>query len=90
VVNPTRALPPVTAAPATGYAPPAEHYPVSRSPRPAAPEVWEPGPERRGGVGRVLRAVLVTLLLIATPVLAAYISYQVTTGQALWPITLNY
>jgi hypothetical protein len=105
VVNPTRALPRVTTPPAT-YPPPAQApasypapgyqtYPAAQyaQPRPAAPVVqeWQPQPQASsGGPGRMLRAMLVTLLLLATPVVAAYVSYQLTTGQALWPITFNY
>jgi len=86
---------PASQAPASYSAPGYQAYPAVQyaQPRPAAPVVqeWQPQPQgSSGGPGRMLRAMLITLLLLATPVVAAYVSYQLTTGQALWPITFNY
>ena len=42
-----------------------------------------------GAAGRVLLTVFVTLLLVAAPLVAAYVSYKLTVGEDWWPISLR-
>ncbi len=103
IVDPTRAMPAVTSGPPAGYqtgypapGPVAPQRPAAYRPpslpayTPPQPAAWSPPPARPGGAGRVLGRLVAALVLIITPVAAAYIAYQITTGQPLWPLTLNY
>lgn len=45
----------------------------------------EGGSSGGGGSSGVLRTVLVTILLIAVPFVSAYIAYQITIDEPLWP-----
>ena len=42
-----------------------------------------------GAAGRVLLTILVTLFLVATPLVATYVSYKLTVHEGLWPISLR-
>ncbi|HWB37187.1 MAG TPA: Hsp70 family protein, partial [Rugosimonospora sp.] len=91
VVNPTRALPPVTSPPTPGYGPYAP--PVHVSAPPAPEPVWTGGaahPQPSGRAGRIIGRLVTVLVLLATPLVAAYIAYQITTDQPLWPILITY
>ena len=75
------------AAPHPVYTRPAAPVPYGNQSGPG----WGGPPEqRRSGVGRAFRVLLVTLLVLATPLIAGYISYQVTTRAPLWPISITY
>jgi hypothetical protein len=87
----------------SGSAPvsPAVGYPVSpanaRPTKPAPPRapVYQPPPpqvvvvyrDRRSAGGRFFAAFMIIILLVATPVVAGYVAYWLTTGD--WPPPVN-
>jgi hypothetical protein len=89
--QPAAAPPPTRQMPR--YDSPAPSYlPGAATPRPAArpaapvPAVDYDEPVRAGGgAGRAVRAILVTLLLIAVPLIAMWVTYRLTIGETVWP-----
>jgi hypothetical protein len=62
-----------------GY-PPAEH-------RSAGAPAYRP-PRRGGGVVRAVRVLLMILILLAVPVVSAYVAYKVTVNEGLLPLRI--
>ncbi|MBO0871637.1 MAG: hypothetical protein J2P15_24055, partial [Micromonosporaceae bacterium] len=60
------------------------------SPRPATARRSAPRDTGPGTGLRFLRAMVVTVLLGATPLVAAYIGYKFALGEALLPISVDW
>ncbi|HKT04393.1 MAG TPA: hypothetical protein VJT31_33120, partial [Rugosimonospora sp.] len=84
--------PPEPVSPVPAYAPqPAYHPPPAYDPPPADdPPVYAAPAAGGGGFRSFLRAVLVTLLLGVTPVVAAYVTYKLTLHQPMLPIRVDW
>ena len=70
--------PPAAAPTGTPGYPPAE-------PRSAGAPAYRP-PRRGGGAGRAVRVLVMILILLAVPVVSAYVAYKVTVNEGLLPL----
>jgi hypothetical protein len=61
--------------------------PAYPPPRPSYPAP-APYPAPAGGFGTFIRRLFIAVVLLATPVVAAYLAYKLTLGEPVWPVTV--